>query len=55
VPQDKLDSWRIDYDFSYAGKSTVGLPRDGDVVPYVPSAVEASRDTPPGRYSKKVC
>ncbi|CAM9247815.1 unnamed protein product [Chrysoparadoxa australica] len=55
VDQDKRDAWRIQYDFSYGGKSTSGLPRTGDAVPYLPvTDAASSRDTPLGEYSKKV-
>lgn len=34
--------------------STVGLPRDGPVVPFAAKQVSASRDHPPGRFADKV-
>ncbi|CAN0299117.1 unnamed protein product, partial [Laminaria digitata] len=51
---DKRDAWSIEYEFSYGGVSTEGLPREGEVVAYAPSEKEGSRDTPAGDYAKKV-
>lgn len=53
-PQDKRDAWSIEYEFSYGGVSTEGLPREGEVVAYTPSEKKGTRDTPAGDYAKKV-
>ena len=52
--QVKRDAWRIEYEFAYAGASTEGLAREGEVVPYVPSHVAGERDTAPGAFAQKV-
>lgn len=52
--QDKRDAWRIEYDFGYAGASTEGLDRVGEVVAYEPSQAAGGRDTLPGEYARKV-
>eukprot|EP00904_Undaria_pinnatifida_P007308 jgi/Undpi1/3707/HiC_scaffold_16.g07077.m1 len=54
VDQDKRDAWSIEYEFSYGGVSTEGLPREGEVVAYTPSEKKGTRDTPAGDYAKKV-
>lgn len=52
--QDKRDAWRIEYNFAYAGVSTEGLGRVGEVDAFEPSQAAGGRDTPPGEYAKKV-
>ncbi len=64
VDQDKGDARVVNYDFSFNGKTTRGLPRSGDQAPFeIYSAVnrEAAGATklqhapPKGQYSEQVC
>ncbi|MEP3301237.1 MAG: anthranilate synthase component I [Roseibium sp.] len=45
----------LEYDFEVDGKSTKGLPRDGDKSPYMPANEDPGRgDHEPGEYAKLV-
>jgi len=50
-------AWRLSYDFEVGGRSTVGLPREGASVPYLPkpeAAISQRRDHAPGAFARKV-
>ncbi len=55
VDQDKRAAWRVEYDFSWKGQSTGGLPRTGRAVDYVPAAaLPQDRDSAAGEYARRV-
>jgi anthranilate synthase len=55
VDHEARDAWHLQYEYEWAGESTSGLPREGKVDKYVPSATAKSyRDHGPGEYAKKV-
>lgn len=58
VDQDKRDAWKVDYDFCVNQRSTQGLPRLGDNIPFMPFDESAMtfnpRDTPPKEFAQSV-
>lgn len=57
VDQDKRAAWRVEYDFSWNGRSTQGLARTGRVLEYRAAPAEAlkrDRDSPVGEYARRV-
>jgi anthranilate synthase len=59
VDQDKRDSWTVSYDFSVNGKSTRGLPRTTEAVPFAPFDETKTpnftpRDTPVNEFAASV-
>mmetsp|Transcript_34324 Transcript_34324/g.43333 ORF Transcript_34324/g.43333 Transcript_34324/m.43333 type:complete len:787 (-) Transcript_34324:4-2364(-) len=54
VDQVKQDAWKLNYDFSYEGKSTEGMPRTGLSQEFVGRTDGEGRDTPKGKYAERV-
>ncbi|MGO1545069.1 MAG: anthranilate synthase component I [Gulosibacter sp.] len=56
VDRQRGDAHRYEFDFSYQGKSTAGLPRTETAAPFIAPATDAtaSRDHEPGEYAKLV-
>jgi len=57
VDQDKRAAWRVEYDFSWKGQSTQGLPRTGRVREYQPlpaGSLKRNRDSVVGEYARRV-
>ena len=56
VDQDKRAAWRLEYDFSWKGQGTAGLPRTGAEEPYrpiQPGTLARDRDSPKGEYARR--
>ncbi|SJM71450.1 anthranilate synthase component I [Gulosibacter sp. 10] len=53
VHRQRGDAHRYEFDYSYRGESTAGLPRERTPAPFVPPAADAqgSRDHQPGEYA----
>ncbi|GMI12360.1 hypothetical protein TrRE_jg1899 [Triparma retinervis] len=56
VDQDKRDAWTIKYDFAVNDKSTSGMPRGGEEIPFEEHDGSAfdRRDTPEGEFADAV-
>jgi len=57
VDQDKRTAWRLEYDFTWKGASTAGLPRSGAEEPYrpiQPGTLARDRDSPKKEYARRV-
>jgi anthranilate synthase len=55
VDHEARDAWHLQYEYEWNGESTSGLPREGKVHTYVPSAsAKSHRDHGPGEYAAKV-
>lgn len=56
VDRQRADAYRVDFDFTYAGASTVGVERTPTAAPFMPpsSSARASRDHAPGEYAALV-